>query len=94
MEKKKKMNSRRRRDIEEEETQYLPHELIITQILPRLPVKSLIRVSNAFMALLKYNDKGQLLEHESYCEDPLGAQVTMYTESLLSLPGPGDNVQA
>ncbi|PNX66594.1 F-box/kelch-repeat protein [Trifolium pratense] len=46
------------------------------------------------MALLKYNDKGQLLEHESYCEDPLGAQVTVYTESLLSLPGPGDNVQA
>ncbi|PNX59379.1 F-box/kelch-repeat protein [Trifolium pratense] len=92
MEKKKKMNSRRRRDMEEEETQYLPHELIITQILPRLPVKSLIRFK--CMALLKYNDKGQLLEHESYCEDPLGAQVTVYTESLLSLPGPGDNVQA
>jgi len=42
--------------------------------------------------LVKYNDKGQLLEHRSYCNDPYGCQVAMYTESLLSLPG--DNEQA
>jgi len=44
--------------------------------------------------LLKYNDEGQLLEHESYWFDQLetGFQVTMYTESLLSLPS--GNVQA
>lgn len=44
--------------------------------------------------LLKYNDRGQLLEHGSFWDGPLpfGSQVTVYTESLLSLPG--DNVQA
>jgi len=44
--------------------------------------------------LLKYNDRGQLLEHGSFWDGPIpfGSQVTVYTESLLSLPG--DNVQA
>jgi F-box interacting protein len=41
--------------------------------------------------LQKYNNKGQLLEHESYCEGPLKSQVVIYTESLFSLPG--DNIQ-
>ncbi|CAJ2634606.1 unnamed protein product [Trifolium pratense] len=41
--------------------------------------------------LQKYNGQGQLLEHESYCEDPLESLATLYTESLLSLPG--DNMQ-
>ncbi|XP_057443525.1 F-box/kelch-repeat protein At3g23880-like [Lotus japonicus] len=35
--------------------------------------------------LVKYNDKGQLLEHHSYDEYPY-VSLTMYTESLLSLP--------
>ncbi|KAK2412173.1 F-box/kelch-repeat protein [Trifolium repens] len=35
--------------------------------------------------LVKYNGKGQLLGHCSYCDDPRGSQVVMYTESLLSL---------
>jgi F-box interacting protein len=37
--------------------------------------------------LVKYNGQGQLLGHCSYCDDPRGSQVVMYTESLLSLPG-------
>ncbi|KAK7379925.1 hypothetical protein VNO78_34201 [Psophocarpus tetragonolobus] len=38
--------------------------------------------------LVKCNDHGQLLEHQSYCNGPCGSQpqVAMYTESLLSLP--------
>jgi hypothetical protein len=36
--------------------------------------------------LVKYNGQGQLLGHCSYCDDPRGSQVVMYTESLLSLP--------
>ncbi|RHN59193.1 putative F-box domain, galactose oxidase/kelch, beta-propeller, F-box associated interaction [Medicago truncatula] len=35
--------------------------------------------------LVKYNSKGQLLEHQSFCNSP--SKVVMYTESLLSLPG-------
>jgi F-box interacting protein len=44
--------------------------------------------------LFKYNDKGQLLEHNSFWEGsgPIDDQMIMYTESLLSLSG--DNVQA
>ncbi|XP_045805711.1 F-box/kelch-repeat protein At3g06240-like [Trifolium pratense] len=42
--------------------------------------------------LMKYNDDGQLLEHRSYDNDPCGYHVTMYTESLLSLPE--DDAQA
>ncbi|GAU41605.1 hypothetical protein TSUD_196750 [Trifolium subterraneum] len=34
----------------------------------------------------KYNDKGQLLEYHSYCNDPYGSQMALYIESLLSLP--------
>ncbi|CAJ2654071.1 F-box/kelch-repeat protein At3g23880-like isoform X1 [Trifolium pratense] len=41
--------------------------------------------------LVKYNGQGRLLGHCSYCEDPRGSQVIMYTESLLSLPD--DNKQ-
>jgi hypothetical protein len=37
--------------------------------------------------LVKYNDKGQLLEHRSYSDDSFGSLVVLYTESLLSLPG-------
>jgi len=53
-----------------------------------------IVATNGKNGLLKYNDEGQLLEHESYWFDQLetGFQVTMYTESLLSLPD--GNVQA
>jgi F-box interacting protein len=36
--------------------------------------------------LVKYNDKGEILEHNSYCEDARGFRLAMYTESLLSLP--------
>ncbi|XP_058759122.1 F-box/kelch-repeat protein At3g23880-like [Vicia villosa] len=42
--------------------------------------------------LFKYDDKGQLLEHHSYSNDPDGCQVAVYIESLLSLPS--DNEQA
>jgi hypothetical protein len=42
--------------------------------------------------LVKYDDKGQLLEHHCYYNDGFGSQVAMYTQSLLSLPG--DNEQA
>jgi F-box interacting protein len=39
------------------------------------------------IGLVKYNGKGQLLGQCSYCDDPSGSQVVIYTESLLSLPG-------
>ncbi|GAU41602.1 hypothetical protein TSUD_196720 [Trifolium subterraneum] len=42
--------------------------------------------------LMKYDDKGQLIEHYSYNKRG-GCQLAMYTESLLSLPG-GDSEQA
>jgi len=41
--------------------------------------------------LMKYNSKGQLLEHQSFCNNP--SNVVMYTESLLSLPGDKEEVQ-
>ncbi|KAK7363689.1 hypothetical protein VNO77_05840 [Canavalia gladiata] len=41
---------------------------------------------NGFTGLLKCDDKGQVKEHRSYCDNPLGFQVAVYTESLLSLP--------
>ncbi|PNX99672.1 F-box/kelch-repeat protein [Trifolium pratense] len=41
--------------------------------------------------LLKYDDKGQVIEHYSYNKRG-GSQLAMYTESLLSLPG--DSEQA
>jgi len=43
-------------------------------------------------ALAKYNDKGQLQEHHSYCDKEYVSLVVMYTESLLSIPG-GDSGQ-
>ncbi|CAJ2654073.1 unnamed protein product [Trifolium pratense] len=42
--------------------------------------------------LVKYNNKGHLLEYRTYCDDPRGSQVVMYTESLLSLPGDHEQV--
>ncbi|KAJ1427234.1 F-box-like domain superfamily [Sesbania bispinosa] len=43
--------------------------------------------------LAKYDDKGQLLEHHSYYDNPFHIhKVAMYIESLLELPG--DNEQA
>ncbi|GAU41599.1 hypothetical protein TSUD_196690 [Trifolium subterraneum] len=42
--------------------------------------------------LWKCNDKGQLLEYHSYGNDSSRSQVTLYIESLLSLPA--DNAQA
>ncbi|AES91737.1 F-box protein interaction domain protein [Medicago truncatula] len=45
-----------------------------------------IVASNGCIGLVKYNDKGEFLEHNSYCEDAPGFQMTLYTESLLSLP--------
>jgi F-box interacting protein len=36
--------------------------------------------------LVKYNDRGELLEYLSYSYSPREFQATMYTESLLSLP--------
>ncbi|MCI21165.1 F-box/kelch-repeat protein, partial [Trifolium medium] len=48
--------------------------------------------TDGLTGFVKYNDQGQLLGHHSYCDDPYGSHVAMYTESLLSLPG--DNVQA
>jgi hypothetical protein len=42
--------------------------------------------------LVKYNGNGQMLEHCSYCDDPRGSQVVIYTESLLSLPGDHEEV--
>ncbi|XP_045786496.1 F-box/kelch-repeat protein At3g23880-like [Trifolium pratense] len=44
--------------------------------------------------LVKYNSKGQLLEHRSFSNDRYGSLVALYTESLLSLPGDGDGDQA
>ncbi|CAJ2634488.1 unnamed protein product [Trifolium pratense] len=38
------------------------------------------------MGLMKYDDKGQLLEHHIYCNDPCESLAIMYTESLLSVP--------
>lgn len=53
-----------------------------------------IIATNGETGLLKYNDKGQLLEHDLFWDGPfpMGSQVAVYIESLLSLPG--DNVQA
>ncbi|XP_045786407.1 F-box/kelch-repeat protein At3g23880-like [Trifolium pratense] len=42
--------------------------------------------------LVKYNDRGELLEYLPYSYSHVGYQTVMYTESLLSLPG--DNEQA
>ncbi|CAK8563584.1 unnamed protein product [Lathyrus sativus] len=42
--------------------------------------------------LVKYDEKGDFLEHRLYCNNPCQFQVAMYTESLLSLPC--DNEQA
>ncbi|KAK2358416.1 hypothetical protein QL285_095603 [Trifolium repens] len=39
------------------------------------------------VGLIKYNDKGQPLEYRNYANNPVGFEVAMYTESLLSLPG-------
>jgi hypothetical protein len=41
--------------------------------------------------LVKYNDRGELLDH-SYCNYPCGFQAGTYIESLFSLPA--DNEQA
>ncbi|AES98575.2 putative F-box domain-containing protein [Medicago truncatula] len=49
--------------------------------------------TNAGNVLAKYNEKGQLLEHQSYCDNEYGSLVVMYTESLLSIPD-GDSGQA
>jgi F-box interacting protein len=40
--------------------------------------------------LVKFDDKGQLLEHPSYFKGDRGSRVAMYTESLLSLPNYSD----
>ncbi|GAU19175.1 hypothetical protein TSUD_198560 [Trifolium subterraneum] len=42
--------------------------------------------------LAKYNSKGQLSGHCSYCDDSRGSQAVMYTESLLSLPSDSKQV--
>jgi len=42
--------------------------------------------------LVKYNDKGQLIESHFYSDSTHGTEVALYTESLLSLPC--DNEQA
>ncbi|RHN64154.1 putative F-box domain, galactose oxidase/kelch, beta-propeller, F-box associated interaction [Medicago truncatula] len=51
-----------------------------------------IVASNGWIGLVKYNDKGEFLEHNSYDEDARGSKMTLYTESLLSLPN--DSEQA
>jgi hypothetical protein len=40
--------------------------------------------------LVKFDEKGQLLEHPSYFKGDRGSRVAMYTESLLSLPNYSD----
>jgi hypothetical protein len=42
--------------------------------------------------LIKYNDKGQLLEYHSYCNDPGRSQMALYVESMLSLPADNEQV--
>jgi F-box interacting protein len=44
------------------------------------------------LGLVKYNDKGQLLGQRSYGKDSRVSQEVMYTESLLSLPGNGEQI--
>jgi len=48
--------------------------------------------TNMHSLLAKYNDKGQLQEHHSYCDNEYGSLKVMYRESLLSIPG-GDSGQ-
>ena len=48
--------------------------------------------TNMHSLLAKYNDKGQLQERRSYCDNEYGSLKVMYTESLLSIPG-GDSGQ-
>ncbi|KEH31282.1 putative F-box domain, galactose oxidase/kelch, beta-propeller, F-box associated interaction [Medicago truncatula] len=48
--------------------------------------------SDGGLGLVKYNDKGQLLEYSSYHNYPLRSQAIMYTESLLSFPVDGEQV--
>ncbi|GAU41607.1 hypothetical protein TSUD_196770 [Trifolium subterraneum] len=42
--------------------------------------------------LVKYNDRGELLEYLPYSYDHRGSHAAMYTESLLSLPGDSELV--
>ncbi|PNY02765.1 F-box/kelch-repeat protein [Trifolium pratense] len=42
--------------------------------------------SHTARGLVKYNDKGELLDHNPYDHTARGFHLTMYTESLLSLP--------
>ncbi|AET02111.1 F-box protein interaction domain protein [Medicago truncatula] len=45
----------------------------------------IIGTSNIGLGLVKYNNKGQLLEY--FAMNSIASEVAMYTESLLSLPG-------
>ncbi|MCH82235.1 F-box protein [Trifolium medium] len=46
----------------------------------------IIGTNNHGTILGKCNDKGQLLEYHSYCNNPGGSEVALYVDSLLSLP--------
>jgi len=52
-----------------------------------------IVVTNGSYGLVKYNNKGEFLERNSFGKDALVFLLAMYTESLLLLPVPGDNEQ-
>ncbi|XP_058758981.1 F-box/kelch-repeat protein At3g06240-like isoform X3 [Vicia villosa] len=47
--------------------------------------------SNDGVGLVKYDENGQFLEQHSYSNYDLSLQVTMYIDSMLSLPSDGDN---
>ena len=46
--------------------------------------------TNGIAGLVRYDEKGQFLEHSSYCEEDCGSRVAVYSESLFSLPGDND----
>ncbi|PNX92497.1 F-box protein [Trifolium pratense] len=64
-------------------TLVLPIDGIPSQLLCRTKSGDIVGADGG-TGLVKYDDKGQLLERHSYGIGRSGSQVTMYTESLLS----------
>ncbi|MCI16828.1 F-box protein, partial [Trifolium medium] len=52
----------------------------------------IIGTSYGGYGLVKYNDKGQVLEYGSFYKNLHRSKVAVYTESLLSLPGDREQV--
>jgi hypothetical protein len=49
--------------------------------------------TNGNTGLVKYNDKGEFLDYNSYGKDGRVFRLAVYTESLLSLPNANEQAQ-